>query len=107
MACLTKSSTRDITSSGESCAPFSVNRSNVSPFNVGQTAVIGQMSIDEVDVAARNWLFQPDDLPPNVTVRHALHISLYTDANYSPASEATDDVPMNNNRFLYVRRACP
>lgn len=74
---------------------------------MGQTAVIGQMSIDEVDVAARNWLFQPDDLPPNVTVRHALHISLYTDANYSPASEATDDVPMNNNRFLYVRRACP
>ena len=90
-----------------SSVPFSVVRSNVSPFTVGQTAVIGQMSIDKVDVAARNWLFQPGDLPANVTVRHALHLSLYTDASYSPESEATDDTPSNNNRFIYLRRVCP
>lgn len=84
--------------------PFSVNRSNVSPFTVGQTAIIGQMSIDAVDVAARNWLFQPGDIPPNVTVRHALHISLYR-SDYT--TELPDDVPANNNRFIYLRRVCP
>ncbi|MFO0651322.1 MAG: hypothetical protein U0326_34170 [Polyangiales bacterium] len=84
--------------------PFSVDRSNVSPFTVGQTAVIGQMSIDAVDVAARNWLFQPGDIPANVTVRHALHLSLYQ-SDYS--TELTDEVPANNNRFIYLRRVCP
>jgi hypothetical protein len=87
-----------------SSVPFSVNASNVSPFDVGQTAVIGQMSVDAVDVAARNWLFQPSDLPANVTVRHALHITLYNNAAYT--SEVPDDVPLNNNRFIYLRRIC-
>ena len=87
-----------------STAPFSVDRSNVSPFEVGQTAIIGQMSIDAVDLASRRWLFQPSDLPANVTVRHSLHVSLFDDANYT--HEVNDDVPSNNNRFVYLRREC-
>lgn len=86
-------------------APFSVDRSNVDPFNVGQTAIIGQMSIDATDPASRPFLFQPSDLPPNVTVRHALHVSLYSDPNYSV--EVNDDAPANNNVFVYLRRSCP
>lgn len=86
-------------------APFSVVRSNVSPFTVGQTAIIGQMSVDATDVASRNWLFQPGDLPPNLTVRYAVHVSLYSTGDY--LTEANDEAPMNNNRFVYIRRVCP
>jgi hypothetical protein len=85
--------------------PFSVDRSNVAPFELGQTAIIGQMSVDAVDVASRSWLFQPGDLPPNVTVRNLLHVSIYDDANYS--HEVNDEAPVNNNRFVYLRRVCP
>jgi len=86
-------------------APFSVVRSNVSPFTVGQTAVIGQMSVDATDVASRNWLFQPTDLPANLTVRYAVHVSLFSDDQY--LTEANDEAPANNNRFVYIRRVCP
>lgn len=86
-------------------APFSVVRSNVSPFAVGQTAVIGQMSVDATDVASRNWLFQPTDLPANVTVRYAVHVSLFSAVDY--ATEVNDEAPVNNNRFVYLRRVCP
>jgi hypothetical protein len=86
-------------------APFSVVRSNVSPLAVGQTAIIGQMSIDATNPASRNWLFQPSDLPPNVVVRHALHVSLYSAEDYQ--TEVVDEAPANNNRFVYIRRVCP
>ncbi len=86
-------------------APFSIDRSSFEPMQVGQTAVVGQMSIDAKDLASRRWLFQPGDLPANVTVRHLLHLSIFDDTNYS--HEVDDAVPSNNTRFVYLRRECP
>ena len=83
---------------------FSVDASNLNQLLPLTTETAGQASISAID-QFRDYLFQPGDLPANTTVRHAMHVTLFTNAGYS--AEVTDGVPLDNNRSVYIRRVCP
>jgi hypothetical protein len=93
-----------ITSGGYSGqASLGVMEMDVQTMTAKSKQTDGYTPIDSVGMF-RDWLFQPDDLPPNAVVRLHMNVELWSDAKHTQAIADTN--PSNNAHDIWLKREC-
>jgi hypothetical protein len=90
---------------GGATPPFDFIEGNLWPLAPGESKPAGYTPINAVDPQFRPYLYQPQDLPANVSVYMELTVMPYSDDQFT--QEVRDVNPDNDVINLWVMRVCP